>query len=98
MHNNVYTKNYIQMINKNIKTVPKAKMPSTKNLLDITPHDVDLIDNAELLVTLNISMRTAQRWRADGIMPYIRVGRKIYYKRGDVNKLINSNYLKNPKK
>lgn len=86
------------MMNKNIKTVQKSSMPSTKNLLDITPHNVDLIDNAELLVTLNISMRTAQRWRADGIMPYIRVGRKIYYKRGDVNKLMNSNYLKNPKK
>ncbi len=88
---------YIQMIYKNISTLQKNGVPSTKNLLELSPHEVDLIDNAELLVTLNISMRTAQRWRADGIIPYIRVRRKIYYKRGDVNKLMNSNYFKNPK-
>ena len=72
-------------------------MESKKNLLNLSPHEVGLIDNAELLATLNISQRTALRWRAEGTIPFVQIRRKIYYRRGDIDKLINSNYLKNPK-
>ena len=72
-------------------------LESKKSLLQMSPNDLDLLDNAELLVTLNISQRTALRWRAEGTIPFVRIKRKIYYRKGDIDKLINSNYLKNPK-
>lgn len=58
---------------------------------------IELLDNSELLMSLTISQRTALRWRAEGRLPYIRIGRKIYYRKADIDKLMNSNYLKNPK-
>lgn len=63
----------------------------------IKPESMNLLDNSELLMTLTISQRTALRWRAEGRLPYIRIGRKIYYRKADIDKLMNSNYLKNPK-
>ena len=59
--------------------------------------NIELLDNSELLMSLTISQRTAFRWRAEGRLPYIRIGRKIYYRKADIDKLMNSNYLKNPK-
>lgn len=61
------------------------------------PKDV-FLDNQEFLQLMNISKRTAQTWRDDGIISFSQVGSKIYYRMSDVQKLLDGNYNKAFKK
>jgi hypothetical protein len=56
------------------------------------------LDNQEFLQLMNISKRTAQTWRDEGIISFSQVGSKIYYRMSDVQKLLDSNYRKAFKK
>ena len=61
------------------------------------PKDV-FLDNQDFLQLMNISKRTAQSWRDEGIISFSQVGSKIYYRMSDVQKLLDSNYYRvNPK-
>jgi phage pi2 protein 07 len=55
------------------------------------PKDV-FLDNQDFLQLMNISKRTAQSWRDEGIISFSQVGSKIYYRMSDVQKLLDSNY------
>ncbi len=55
------------------------------------PKDL-FLDNQEFLQLMNISKRTAQHWRDEGIISFSQVGYKIYYRMSDVQKLLDSNY------
>jgi hypothetical protein len=55
------------------------------------PKD-SFLDNQEFIQLMNISKRTAQSWRDDGIISFSQVGSKIYYRMSDVQKLLDSNY------
>lgn len=47
------------------------------------------VDNVELMERLHVSVRTVQTWRSAGILPYAKVGRKLFYRREDVAKLLS---------
>lgn len=49
------------------------------------------IENAELSRSLNISIRTLQTYRERGILGFSMIGRKIYYKTNDLERLIANN-------
>lgn len=57
------------------------------------PKDV-CIDNAQFMKLMNISVRTCQTWRDQGIIAFSQIGSKIYYRMSDVQKLLDSNYKK----
>lgn len=61
------------------------------------PKDV-FLDNQEFLQLMNISKRTAQTWRDEGIISFSQVGSKIYYRMSDVQKLLDGNYTQAFKK
>ena len=61
------------------------------------PKDV-FLDNQDFLQLMNISKRTAQSWRDEGIISFSQVGSKIYYRMSDVQKLLDSNYTQASKK
>lgn len=63
-----------------------------------TEPDQIWYDNQEFLQLMNISKRTAQTWRDEGIISYSQVGSKIYYRMSDVQKLLDSNYNQASKK
>ena len=46
------------------------------------------LDNQQFLQLMNISKRTAQSWRDEGIISFSQVGSKIYYQMSDVQKLL----------
>ena len=48
------------------------------------------IGSGEVLGLLFISSRTLQRWRSMRILPYSRIGNKIYYRLADIEKLLES--------
>lgn len=50
------------------------------------------LDNQEFIQLMNISKRTSQNWRDQGIVSFSQIGSKIYYKMEDVEKLLNKNY------
>ena len=56
------------------------------------------MDNEEFLAFMGISRRTAQSWRDEGKISFSQVGQKIYYKRCDVEKLLNEYYNKSFKR
>ena len=51
------------------------------------------LDNSSFIQLMNISKRTAQTWRDDGIISYSQVGSKIYYLFSDVEKLLEKHYV-----
>lgn len=75
-----------------------AKCPCVKALLNsigqCTTAEVlkDWIDNQDVMQTLNISCRTLQTLRSNGTLPYSRINNKIYYRRQDIEKILNDNY------
>jgi uncharacterized protein YaiI (UPF0178 family) len=73
--------------------------PCVKALLDAVDQDVvstnglnDWIDNQDVMLALHISQRTLQTLRSNGTLPYSRINNKIYYRRQDVEKILNDNY------
>lgn len=56
-----------------------------------SPDDT-FLDNQEFLQLMNISKRTAQTWRDEGIVSFSQIGSKIYYRMSDVKRLLDKNY------
>jgi len=52
----------------------------------------DWLDNQDVMQALHISLRTLQTFRSNGILPFSRIGLKIYYLRSDILKILSDNY------
>jgi hypothetical protein len=53
----------------------------------------DWIDSQDVMQALHISPRTLQTLRTNGTLPHSRIGRKLYYKRSDILKILSDNYI-----
>lgn len=57
------------------------------------------LDGATVEDMLNISTRTLQYYRSMRIIPFLKIGNKIYYKRSDIETYMETRYLEqNPQK
>jgi predicted site-specific integrase-resolvase len=65
----------------------KGNPQTTGNLSDTNSSEVWL-DKQDILQRMYISNSTLQRWRRKKILPYSRVGRKIWYREADLLKLL----------
>jgi hypothetical protein len=52
----------------------------------------DWIDGQIVMQALHISPRTLQTLRTNGILPYSRIGNKLYYRKQDILKILSDNY------
>ena len=52
----------------------------------------DWIDAQIVMQTLHISPRTLQTLRTNGTLPFSRIGRKLFYKRSDILRILQDNY------
>lgn len=52
----------------------------------------DWLDNQDVMQLLHISPRTLQTLRTNGILPYSRIGNKLYYRKQDIERILNDNY------
>ena len=52
------------------------------------------IENGELAEMLGLSKRQLQGYRERGVLGFSTIGRKIYYRRDEVEKLIKNNTIK----
>ena len=51
-----------------------------------------LLDNQDLCFLLKVSVKTLQRYRKKGILPYLLLDGKYYYRASDIHKLIPVSY------
>ncbi len=82
----------IEQLRASIEKIKGKKSLSKNNLSD------QYIDNQEFILKMNISKRTAQFWRDNGVISFIQIGSKIYYKLSDVELMLLQNYVKPKKK
>lgn len=58
------------------------------------PEVPDLLHNGDVCRILNISKRTLQHYRDTSVLPFIQIGHKCYYKREDVEALLEKSNRK----
>lgn len=58
------------------------------------PEVPDLLHNGDVCRILNISKRTLQHYRDTSVLPFIQIGHKCYYKREDVETLLEKSNRK----
>ncbi len=56
------------------------------------------VSNPTFLKLMDISPRTAQIWRDEEKIGYSQISGKIYYRKSDIEKLLNDNYSKTKSK
>jgi hypothetical protein len=66
-------------------------LQSLINTNDVFDRDDKLLDNQDLCLMLHVSNRTLQRYRSDGVLPFLKRGQKIYYKASDVRAFVYAN-------
>jgi hypothetical protein len=59
--------------------------------MEQTPLE-DWLDNQDVMHQLHISPRTLQTLRSNGTLPFSRIGNKLYYRRADIQRILNDNY------
>ncbi|MCR4801092.1 MAG: helix-turn-helix domain-containing protein [Bacteroidales bacterium] len=52
----------------------------------------DWLDNQDVTMQLHISLRTLQELRSKGVIPYTKLGNKVYYRRADIENLLKANF------
>lgn len=51
------------------------------------------LDSQDILKMLHICSRTLHTMRKNGTLPYSRLGRKFFYKRTDIQRILHDNYI-----
>jgi hypothetical protein len=60
-------------------------------------NDLTLLEPKEVMRIFSISKNTLVKWRESGVLPYVRIASKIYYKHTDIKKRIEeSTFIDNP--
>ena len=72
----------IEMVLKLLKEL--HQMVKTKNRI----NGETILVNQDLCVLLKLSKRSLQRLRSEGILPFLRIGKKIFYLESDVMQYI----------
>lgn len=65
-------------------------------VMDRNKPNIDLehlLDGQDIMQMLHVSPRTLQTLRSNGTIPYTRIGRKIYYLREDIERILRDNYI-----
>ena len=50
-----------------------------RNADRVLPEDDNLLDNQDLCLLFKVSIKTLQRYRAIGVLPYFTISGKVYY-------------------
>lgn len=85
MKNN-FKKNSNENIDNNVEA--NKKFDNTVNPLD------ELMDNSTFMSKLKKSDRACANWRKNGLIPYVKLGGRIYYKNKDVAEFIERGVVK----
>jgi hypothetical protein len=76
--NNDYFETWMERLSKKLSEIGKD-LKSLVNTNDMFDKDEKLLDNQDLCLMFHVSKRTLQRYRSEGLLPFIKYGQKIYY-------------------
>jgi len=85
------TKSHIQ---KTLTEINKRLQHIELKLGNALPEEHKWTDHQEICQTLNISKRTLDNYRERGLLPYSKIGGKVYYRPGDINDYLNKHIVK----
>jgi hypothetical protein len=88
--NNNYFETWMEGQSKKLSEIGKD-LKSLVNTSDVFDKDEKLLDNQDLCLMFHVSKRTLQRYRSEGLLPFIKYGQKIYYKAADVKEFVYRN-------
>ena len=80
---------YEQLLNSVKKTVADIR-----TIAEECTINSEWVENSELAEILELSKRQLQGYRVRGVLGFSTIGRKIYYRRAEVEKLIEINTIK----
>ena len=80
---------YEQLLNSVKKTVAEIR-----TIAEECSINSEWVENSELAEILGLSKRQLQGYRERGVIGFSTIGRKIYYRRAEVEKLIKINTIK----
>ena len=72
--------------------------PLTPLLEPISSQAQALIDRDQLAAAIRVSRRTVDQWRADGVVPYIKVGSVVRFDLADVLAALRERFCVRAKK
>jgi len=61
------------------------------NTNGVFENDDKPLDNQDVSRLLHVSHRTLQRYRTEGLLPFFKLGQKIYYRTSDVREFVYKN-------
>jgi len=61
------------------------------NTKGVFENDDKPLDNQDVSQLLHVSHRTLQRYRTDGLLPFFKLGQKIYYRTSDIREFVYKN-------
>jgi len=85
--NEIFEK-WMKKLNGSVSEMGKD-LKSLINTNEVFDKNEKLLDNQDLCFMLHVSPRTLQRYRSEGLLPFIKRGQKIYYKTSDVKEFVN---------
>ena len=65
-----------------------SKLNSLINTNEVFDKDDKPLDNQDVSLMLNVSHRTLQRYRDNGLLPFFKIGQKVYYRTSDVRNFV----------
>ena len=77
-----------------LSSIKKAAM-EIRAIAEECSINSEWVENSELAEILGLSKRQLHGYRERGVLGFSTIGRKIYYRRDDVARLIKNNTIKN---
>jgi excisionase family DNA binding protein len=72
------------------QAVARAVKPQNSNPEKTTQSEKPWLTNAEAMAYLGLSRPTLSRYRATGRLRYSKIGKNIYYRRSDIEAILES--------
>lgn len=81
---------WMEKLSKKLSEIGKD-LKSLINTNEVLDKDEKMLDNQDLAFMLKCSFRTLQRYRSNGVLPYAKLGHKIYYRVSDIREFVREN-------
>lgn len=84
-----------------IQDIAAAIIPKLREQLtaDFQPKQpIDYLTRSEVCKLLKIDISTLHRWRKENVIPSYGMGNRVYFKRSEVEQILNHNQLSGQKK
>ena len=78
---------WMKKLSKKLTEIGKD-LKSLINTDKVLDDNEKILDNQDLAFLLKVSFRTLQRYRVSGVLPFFTIGKKTYYRAGDIRSFI----------